>query len=119
MPKYLLNDGRSLAIATVHQSVFGGGYWDYVTFVVDVNGQRGKSIMGVDVFQFTLFNYSHGRTLRGLHGGTIGTGGGDYSLPTQSIYNYCKPDNNSGTHKCVLLLQRNGWKFPKDYPIKF
>ena len=20
---------------------------------------------------------------------------------------------------CTILLQRNGWKFPKDYPIKF
>lgn len=119
--KYLLDDGRSIAIMIIHTPV-NNGYWDYVTFVVDVNGKRGKSIMGQDVFTFTLFNYlrygSSGMPIKGFHMG-LGENDGDFNRTTEDLYNWCSRQDGLGATKCGLLIQRNGWKFPKDYPIKF
>lgn len=118
-PKYLSKDGRSFMIMVTYDE---GRIWKYVTFIVDVNGQRGRSIMGEDVFVFSLSNYlrygTTGKAIKGFH-----TGGsendGDFSMTTEKIYEQCQPGNNMGTHKCGILLERNNWKFPKDYPIKF
>ena len=117
--KYLLDDGRSIAIIPRHQRLFNSAeYWDYVTFVVDVNGKRGKSIMGQDVFTFTLFNYFYGKPIKGFHMG-MGENYGDFNSTTESLYNSCSRQDAWGAKRCGLLIQRNGWKFPKDYPIKF
>ncbi len=121
-PKYLLDDGRSMMVMVRHTPMYSG-YWSYVVFVVDVNGQKGHSVMGEDVFVFSLSNYlrygDRGKPIKGFHvGGSENDG--DFSATTESIRNnWCKVGNNMGTHKCGLLIQRNGWKFPKDYPIKF
>ena len=119
-PKYLLNDGRTLLVMVTYDR---GREWKYVTFVADVNGQKGHSVMGEDVFVFSLSNYlrygDRGKPIKGFHVGGSGNDG-DFSATTESIRNnWCKVGNNMGTHKCGLLIQRNGWKFPKDYPIKF
>lgn len=120
-PKYLLDDGRSIMIMVRHQ-IIGDGYWSYITFVVDVNGSRGKSVMGEDVFVFSLSNYlrygTTGKAIKGFHVGDS-ENDGDFASSTAQIYEQCVVGNVNGTHKCGLLLQRNGWKFPKDYPIKF
>lgn len=120
-PKYLLNDGRSIMINVYHIPI-NNDYWNYITFVVDVNGQRGQSVMGQDVFMFTLFNYrrygSTGQKIQGLHLGAGGNGG-DFAYSTEEIHSQCRPGNIVGLHRCGLLLERNNWKFPKNYPIKF
>lgn len=120
-PKYLLNDGRSLMIMVKNTPMYGD-YWKYIIFVVDVNGQRGQSIMGQDVFVFSLSTYlrygTTGKEIKGFHVGSS-ENDGDFAYSTEKIYNFCQPGNNLGTHKCGILLERNNWKFPKDYPIKF
>ncbi len=120
-PKYLLDDGRSIMIMVRHYPMWEG-YWSYIEFVVDVNGPRGRSVMGEDVFTFSLSNYlrygNTGKEIKGFHvGGSVNDG--DFAYSTDKIYDYCQSGNNIGTHKCGILLERNGWKFPKDYPIKF
>ncbi len=120
-PKYLFNDGRSIMVMVRHTPA-NNGYWSYVIFVVDVNGPRWHSVMGEDVFMFSLSNYlrygDSGKPIKGFHVGDSGNAG-DFSYSTAQIYQQCVVGDVNGTHRCGLLIQRNGWKFPKDYPIKF
>lgn len=107
----------------------------YVNFIVDINGDRGASIMGKDVFMFTLFNYTYltgswsttplcskGEHY-GLYLGSIGSYWGSYCgtlegiLGQDSVRGSCKP-NGSGDN-CGLAIEKNGWKIPDKYPIKF
>ena len=105
----------------------------YVEMVVDVDGNRGPSMMGRDVFGFTLFNYTY-RTGAwstsslcpkgehyGLHlGSTAGYWGG-YCRPIEEIFNG-NPGNckiNGSGYDCGLAIEKNGWKIPREYPIKF
>ena len=100
-PKYLLPDGRSIA--------FGPERFPYpwVYIAVDVNGQRGKSVMGVDVFMFTL------KTDKIVIGG-------QWNALWPDTYNHqCVSGDVHLLQGCGNLLQWNGWKFPKDYPLKF
>ena len=108
-PKYLLIDGRSIMFNVTKNSPRV-----YVEFVVDVNGQRGKSVMGEDVFTFIL-QYRSDRAAK--YSGFF-TGFSDAHLwDKNGVYSNCH--NNVGSYSCSVILQRNGWKFPKDYPIKF
>lgn len=97
---------------------------------VDVDGRRkGPSMMGVDVHMFILTNYikktgwGGGTTgeYYGLHAGTQGSGYyATYKESDATALARCK--GSSGYHvrgDCTILLHRNNWKFPKDYPIKF
>lgn len=49
----------------------------------------------------------------------------DYStyqeMTTEQLIEECKKTNNGTTNAggCTTLIQRNGWKIPKNYPIKF
>ena len=114
-PKYMLPDGRAIIIEPIYDESFNRN-WKYVYFVVDVNGAKGPCIMGRDVFLFTLFNFTHGQKNEGLKLGSIGSGDGAYHRTTEQITQECY---NSGGYDCGILIQRNNWKFPKDYPIKF
>ena len=111
-PKYLLNDGRSIAIEKVFDT---GRNWKYVRFVVDVNGQKGKSVFGEDVFQFCLMNYICSKPVcQGFHVGTC-VNGGSANRPANETLSRCV----SYGETCGYYLEINNWKFPKDYPIKF
>jgi prepilin-type N-terminal cleavage/methylation domain-containing protein len=116
-PKYILKDGRSLALQAVgHVAVDNT---NYVEIVVDVNGGRGKSIMGQDVFMFSLSNYyRYGNPKLPVKGFNLGTpvNSGDWTWSTEDLKQACGSNNS---RKCGLLIQRNNWKFPDDYPIKF
>ena len=114
-PKYMLPDGRAILIEPLYDTTFER-YWKYVYFVVDVNGSRGPCKMGYDVFQFTLFNYKHGNNKKiGLRLGSIGGGDGSYTRTSESIQEECY---SAGGYDCGLLIQRNGWKFPDNYPVR-
>lgn len=107
----------------------------YVTILVDLDGEKGQSIMGKDVFNFTLFNYTYltGGWVTtplcpkgehyGLHLGDIGGYWGGYCasldgiLGQDSARGNCTP-MGSGTN-CGLAIEKNGWKIPDKYPIKF
>lgn len=112
--KYMLPDGRAFLIEPIYDTSFDR-YWQFVYFVVDVNGSKGPCKMGWDVFQFTLFNYTRGDGKKqGLRLGGIGGGDGAYTRTSERIQQECY---NDGGYDCGLLIQRNGWKFPDNYPV--
>ena len=109
-PTYVLTDGRVIAFQNNTD-------YERIYIAVDVNGAKGKSVLGKDVFMLTFFNYNFlSFNLKGkLLFGDIWNGRGHAHRPTEDIINECK----NGNIHCGILLQRNGWKFPEDYPIKF
>ncbi len=115
-PKYMLPDGRAILIEPIYDTSFDR-YWKYLNIVVDVNGAKGPCVMGWDVFLFTLFNYTRydGKKI-GLKLGSIGSGDGAYNRTSEIIQQECY---DAGGYDCGLLIQRNGWKFPDNYPIKY
>ena len=117
-PRYIMSDGRYFALYNRYSYAVPGTYgsdWKYVNFVIDVDGPRGESILGKDVYAFTLFNYKKGQIdHKGLKIGTIYTGNGDYRENNEKIQSTCV----SSGYSCGLLIQRNGWKVPSNYPIK-
>lgn len=107
----------------------------YVNIYVDLNGKRGQSIMGKDVFMFTLFNYTYfvggwnGTELcpkgehYGLYLGDIGGYWGGYCGTLEGILGEDTARGNctstgNGTN-CGLAIEKNGWEIPENYPIKF
>ncbi len=98
-------------------------------FFIDVDGVRGKGIMGKDVHAFTLYNYTYKSKFgagNGKHYGLkLGTECGNHGCYTKSIqdlYNGSCNINNTSIHSgkdCGLVIEKSGWKIPKDYPIKF
>lgn len=105
----------------------------YVNIIVDINGDKGDSIMGKDVFYFTLFNYTYktggwstsGLCPKGEHyglrQGTIAGYWGAYCRPLENMFSgnpgSCK-EGGSG-YDCGLAIEKNKWKIPDKYPIKF
>lgn len=95
----------------------------YLEIAVDVNGDKGDSIMGKDVFFFTLFNYTYKTKFAksgdnyGLQLGTIQSYWGAYNQTYEFILNSCNSEVNG--QNCGLAIQKNGWKIPERYPIKF
>lgn len=107
----------------------------YVMIIIDLNGDRRKNQMGKDVFMFTLFNYTYytgGWVLTplcpkgehyGLYLGGIGGYWGAYCATLEGVLGQdsargdCKPEGQ-GT-SCGLAIEKNGWKIPDKYPIKF
>ena len=74
------------------------------------------STLGKDVFVMSIYTYNQGQRNYGklmFTDLTLGSNYGDMS--EEKMTNDCV---NKGV-TCGLFLQRNGWKFPKDYPIKF
>lgn len=107
----------------------------YAEIYVDLDGEKRQSIMGKDVFLFTLFNYTYltgGWVLTplcpkgehyGLHLGGIGGYWGAYCATLEGVLGQdsargdCTP-NKAGTN-CGLAIEKNGWAIPDKYPIKF
>ena len=133
-PMYKYN-GRSIVlyqhyeeVGTDRSPVFNPEAWNYhslsmfVQFFIDVDGDKGPSIMGKDVFTFSLLNYTKGSIsdasshYYGLYPGTPSSGRAAYKHSDNDIYSECANYPNS---ECSVLLHRNNWKFPKNYPIKF
>ena len=125
---------KSIAILVHQNEREGEDPIKYVEFIVDINGKRGQSIMGKDVFYFTLFNYTYyyggwnGTQLcpkgehYGFYQGDIAGYWGAYcgsldDMFTGSPRGNC---NKSGSGaNCGLAIEKNGWQVPEQYPIKF
>jgi prepilin-type N-terminal cleavage/methylation domain-containing protein len=108
----------------------------YATITVDLNADSGPNVLGNDIFMFTLFNYTYyfgawnGTSVcpkgehYGLYLGSVGGYWGSYCAT--SVDDILGEDDVRGDCKigkigtsCVLAIQKNGWKVPKGYPIKF
>ena len=105
----------------------------YVEIYVDINGDRGDSIVGKDVFVFTLFNYTY-RTggwstsqicsdgkHYGLHLGGIAAYWGGYCMSLDQMFEGIPGtcNINSTGIDCGLAIEKNNWKTPDRYPINF
>ena len=80
-----------------------------------------KRLLGVDVFIFTLMN--HGGSYRQCNGYGIypgrGPNCGHYNYSESALTGFVKPNYESGQYAAAVILYRNGWKFPDNYPLKF
>lgn len=107
----------------------------YSTMIIDINGTKGPNIMGRDVFNFTLFNYTYGDHAwqttplcpmgehYGLYQGGIGGFWGEHCASLEGVLG---EDNvrgsctkNGSGEACGLAIEKNGWKIPDNYPVRF
>jgi type II secretory pathway pseudopilin PulG len=110
---YYSKDGRFFVIWPLAEQ-----YGVYaIRFIVDVNGSTGNSIMGQDVFGFV--RTTHVRSQQYLEVARGGNGPSSVLTDT-TLYAYCAANNQPDNMAyCGEIIRRNGWKFPKDYPLKF
>ena len=133
LPRYKYN-GRTMAFSvTVYKDNCNSDFPGICTtpmfadFIIDVDGDKGPSILGIDVHSFTLVNYIRkpgwggGGEYYGLHPGSTGDLYAFYKRSDEEVKYLCATVNAHGQNPrlCTILLQRNGWKFHKDYQIKF
>ena len=117
MPKYILPDGRVFGVYTTYYSDWATP-GKSITIFVDVNGPRGKTVMGQDVFTFSISN--HRGIKNRIKAGPAASWSEDHT--NEYLRENCTktiPYVVWQGSACVHLLERNGWEFPKDYPIKF
>ena len=108
--KVILENGMHLAIwAADKQNQYPNKSYDihvnYPKFVVDVNGGRGKTTAGIDVFMFYLDPKN-------------GAVKGMIPLIQYGIYTCSKSSSLGAGLGCAGLIQNNSWTFPEDYPVK-
>ena len=117
-----LQNGMSLGIWAAASNLFQYGYY-LVLFVFDVNGSKGPTQAGNDVFAFVMdtrvgivYTMSRGH---GNNGITIVS----KETNINTLLNYTEPYScnisaiRSGLG-CTRILELNHWEFPDNYPIK-
>lgn len=80
----------------------------------DINGEKGPNKKGKDIFVFILCKNGgcnfNSNQVRGFYCAETGE-----QFPThEQLINSCK---NGGSDWCTILLEQNGYEFPKDYPL--
>ena len=81
----------------------------------DINGEKGPNEKGRDIFVFILCKNGgcnfNSNQVRGFYCAPTGE-----QFPThEQLIDNCK-DRNRGSY-CTILLEQNGYEFPKDYPL--
>ena len=81
----------------------------------DINGEKGPNEKGRDIFVFILCKNGgcnfNSNQVRGFYCASTGQ-----QFPThEQLIDNCK-DRNRGSY-CTILLEQNGYEFPKDYPL--
>ena len=81
----------------------------------DINGEKGPNEKGRDIFVFILCKNGgcnfNSNQVRGYYCAPTGQ-----QFPThEQLIDNCK-DRNRGSY-CTILLEQNGYEFPKDYPL--
>jgi prepilin-type N-terminal cleavage/methylation domain-containing protein len=98
--------------------VFRESTTDCYEIYMDFNGYTSPNRMGKDIFLFTIYQngYHRGGCYSGLPlvGSSGSTAGYEKLVDT---YSDCFSTGNGFT--CSVVIQQNGWKIPKDYPLKF
>ena len=127
---YKLKNGMSL-------STKESGY-NNLLFIVDINGpEKGRNMVGADIFMFSLkYGLQWGITSKDPYFPDFITGWAkvgyyidrkDYIPTASELIDDCGPNPTRSTpqaefgvigDKCARRIELNGWKIPKDYPIK-
>lgn len=120
---------KTLVLMTSSSEAHNINTHKFVSIIVDVNGDKGESIIGKDAFYLTLFAdvpCPNNTKPEGLHFGTLQPGDrcGTYQLNNTNLLRLtggygCTDKNRDGGRSCGLLIQRNSWKVPSYYPVKF
>ena len=107
----------------------GGQHGSQMTFMVDINGpKKGRNMVGADIFFFTLKHRNQVASIRPIkfQPGLIGLNTGTAQITPTSVKNDCSVSGPALPGcggiiggMCAMYIQQNGWKIPKDYPIKF
>ena len=85
-------------------------------FIVDVNGKKGPTKAGDDVYFFYM-NISTGQVRTYLN---TGISNNLNAIMTSTLYEPCnaKLSNHSGGLSCARAIELNHWEFPDNYPVK-
>ena len=83
----------------------------------DINGKKGPNEKGKDIFVFILCKNGgcnfNSNQVRGFYCAPTG-----YHFPTHGqLIDNCKNYRTDGGEYCTILLEQNGYEFPKDYPL--
>ena len=83
----------------------------------DINGEKGPNEKGKDIFVFILCKNGgcnfNSNQVRGFYCAPTG-----YHFPTHGqLIDNCKNYRTGGGEYCTILLEQNGYEFPKDYPL--
>ena len=83
----------------------------------DINGEKGPNEKGKDIFVFILCKNGgcnfNSNQVRGYYCAPTG-----YPFPTHGqLIDNCKNYRTNGGGYCTILLEQNGYEFPKDYPV--
>jgi type II secretory pathway pseudopilin PulG len=110
-PKYYTKDGRHIAFVYWGHEPYNG--YKTLVFIVDVNGNAGKSVMGQDVFAISPKRWGTNESISmALH---------DYNktntFSDAEVQRRCFAKADEGA-QCGEWIKRNGWKFPKNYPYE-
>lgn len=109
--KSVLSNGMLLAICA------GTGEPVNAAFIlVDVNGFKGKSIVGKDVFGFKLFANYKQKLVPGSGGYTIPRIEEDRDIIINNKYYGCNNNTQYYQYDCTALIAKDGWEIKDDYP---
>ena len=83
----------------------------------DINGEKGPNEKGRDIFVFILCKNGgcnfNSNQVRGFYCAPTGE-----QFPTHGqLIDNCKNYRTDGGEYCTILLEQNGYEFPKDYPL--
>ena len=83
----------------------------------DINGEKGPNEKGKDIFVFILCKNGgcnfNSNQVRGFYCEPTGE-----QFPThEQLIDNCKNYRTDGGNWCTILLEQNGYEFPKDYPL--
>ena len=83
----------------------------------DINGEKGPNEKGRDIFVFILCKNGgcnfNSNQVRGFYCAPTGE-----QFPTHGqLIDNCKNYRTNGGVYCTILLEQNGYEFPKDYPL--
>ena len=112
-PRVLLSDGSvilRLVTSTTTNSII---------FVVDINGPKGPNVAGKDFFYFALEGRMENPSV--LPAGVINAkkdnSTGKITITERTLDELIENCKSSGTY-CGAIIQKQGWKITKDYPVK-
>jgi prepilin-type N-terminal cleavage/methylation domain-containing protein len=102
--------------------VFGlyreGNTFNCYEIYMDFNGNNAPNRLGKDVFVFTIYKdgiKNSGYCYQGLE--LFGSSGNTVATSESLKNNDCVSTGNG--FSCGRVIRQNGWKIPKDYPLKF